>query len=112
MLLGMTMGWGQWMIGEVTAEQEFQLEQHIRIVQQNVEHHPEALSQVMADLLRQNMVQASIIRSATKRICELEIELELGVKPGDRFQMHPLKRIWRRVVHTINARHSCRTPST
>ncbi len=121
------------MVADITTEQQFQLAQRIRVVQQNVKNHPDRLAAVMADLLRQNTLQASILRSATKRICELEIQLELGVKPshrftrlwrrvaqvanceleiqlelsvkpGHRFTMHPLRRLWRRVAQVANAR--------
>jgi hypothetical protein len=101
MLIGIGMGWGEWMVADITTEQQFQLEQSIRVVQQNVKNHPDRLAAVMADLLRQNTLQASILRSATKRICELEIQLELGVKPGHRFTMHPLRRLWRRVRQVV-----------
>lgn len=72
------MGWGQWMVPELSSETEFRLRAHELEIKEAVHARPGALADLAIALSRHSAVQESIIRKATHRIAELEAREAVG----------------------------------
>lgn len=72
------MGWGQWMVPELTSETEFRLRAHELEIRQAVEARPAALADLAVALSWQAAAQESIIRKATHHIAALEAREAAG----------------------------------
>ena len=73
------MAWGEWMVPQPGPEHLLNLEQQRRVIQQ---YKIEEARDMLWRLCQLSMHQDLILRSATKRIAELELSIELGVPLG------------------------------
>jgi len=67
------MGWGQWMVPELTAAQDLRLRAQELEITNTASQNPEAVGHLCAQLLRQSVMYEVILRKATHRIAELEM---------------------------------------
>lgn len=72
MLLAMALA--SWMIPELSLSSELQLESHKRIVRTEVTGNPTEVAELACSLMTQLSLQESILRKATHRIAELELQ--------------------------------------
>jgi hypothetical protein len=82
------MAWGEWMIVELSVEDQLRLEGQARAALSHDD--PNQVAQLCASLIRQNAYQSKLIQQATGHIGQLEMEQFLaGAKP---------KPWWRRLL--------------
>ena len=72
------MSLSEWMIPEISDSAAFHLEQRKRVLKSEVKTAPDAVADLACSLLHHLTVMESIMRKATKRIAELELEALLG----------------------------------
>lgn len=72
MLLAMTLA--SWMIPELSLSSQLQLESNKRTVRNLVASNPNEVAELTCTLMTQLSLQESILRKATHRIAELELE--------------------------------------
>lgn len=70
------MAWGQWMIVNLTIEEELQIEALARTAIGHPEH--EKVADLCAALVKQNAYQKKILQQAVRYISELEIKQALA----------------------------------
>lgn len=68
----------QWMNPEISLATQLHLEANLRTIRRDGPQHPEATADYCSQLLRQNVMQQAIIRSATRYILELETAAALA----------------------------------
>lgn len=78
------MGWGSWMVPELTVEADLQLRGREIEIAHAVSKNPEAVADLASSLLRQTVMYESIIRKATHRIAELEMREVLAERAAAR----------------------------
>lgn len=63
-----------WMIPDLSLTSELQLEAHKRVVRNNATERPEEVADLACTLMTHLTLQESILRKATHRIAELELQ--------------------------------------
>lgn len=67
------MGWGAWMVPELTPEAEFHLQARARLeVREALSKRPQDVEDLTISLAVQNAMLDSVVRKAAQRIAELE----------------------------------------
>jgi hypothetical protein len=75
------MGWGSWMVPELSLSEQAQLRANEFEIQKAVHESPEAVAALTAGLIRQVTQQQAIISKAAARIAELEAKQALQEDP-------------------------------
>lgn len=66
------MSWGEWMVVNMTIEEQLALEKQARAAL--IHHDADAVGRLCSALIKQNAMQAQLIKQATGRIAELEMK--------------------------------------
>ena len=66
------MSWGEWMVVNMSMEEQLSLETQARAALHH--HDPAAVGRLCSALIKQNAMQAQLIRQATGHIAKLEME--------------------------------------
>ena len=66
------MSWGEWMVVNMSMEEQLSLETQARAALHH--HDPAAVGRLCAALIKQNAMQAQLIRQAAGHIARLEME--------------------------------------
>jgi hypothetical protein len=78
------MGWGQWMVPQLSDAEDLELRRAELSLEDAATSEPHALAALAASLLRQNSMQRLIIEQAAARIMALELQQELAERPKRR----------------------------
>jgi hypothetical protein len=90
------MAWADWMVPELRPEEAFRLRALELELQQAIRHRPSEVTALCLGLAKQNAMQASIIRRATDRIAELELNLAIATTKPPMWRIRLSRWFWRR----------------
>jgi hypothetical protein len=94
------MAWGQWMVVNLTIEEELEVE---RLARSAINHpEPEQVAAIAASLVKQNAYQKKILQQAVRYISELEIKNALAQDVAEapwhsRLSGHPILHFFRKL---------------
>ena len=66
------MAWGQWMVVNLTLEEQLEIEKQVRCALAH--HDSQSVAKLCASLIRQNAYQSRLIKQATGHIAEIEMQ--------------------------------------
>lgn len=64
------MSWGQWMVVEMTLEEQLEIEKSVRCAMNSAD--TQSIAKLCGSLIRQNAHQARLLKQATAHIAEIE----------------------------------------
>lgn len=94
------MTWGKWLVPELPLSTEARLRASELEIHAAIHSEPERVANLAVLLMRQNLLQESIIRNAIRRMSELEAREAAAEDPGRR-QGVAYKPWWKRLLREL-----------